>query len=202
LYAQAVAQAPAAPPSLYLRAAKQLARLRCLAQRQAAALTQVAAGLHAAAGLPVLPVWPGPALPHGVLVRIPEEGTPSTFWSYAGAENTPVQWLPQLRPLHHAAVIPHRQSAQHLERWLLVPVSPTNTDEENRQAVLGVVKAAEYTGLRWRTDPARAAHYAALLDSMYGPGHDAYRPAFDTSASSHAIPPILPDELVLPACRI
>jgi glutathione synthase/RimK-type ligase-like ATP-grasp enzyme len=48
-------------------------------------------------------------------------------------------------------------TASHLARWLLVPVGPDYTDEEIKHAVLGVVKAAEYTGMRWAADPGRAA---------------------------------------------
>lgn len=202
LYARYLAEVPAALPSLYLRAAKQLARVRRLVERQTAALALVAAGLHAAAGLPLLPAESGLALSHGILVRIPDEGTPSTFWSYASAENTPVQWLPHLRPLHYAAVQAHRRSAANLERWLLVPVSPTSTEDENRQTVLGVVKAAEYTGLRWRTEPELAAQYARLLDSMYGPAHDAYRPIFPTPAPLHAVSTFLPEDIIVPSCHI
>jgi hypothetical protein len=32
--------------------------------------------------------------------------------------------------------------------------------------------------VRWRKDPERAAWYADLMREMYGPAHDAYRPAF------------------------
>jgi hypothetical protein len=46
------------------------------------------------------------------------------------------------------------------------------------QVVLGIVKTAEYLGVRWRMDPNRAAAYADLMDATYGPGHDAYRPIF------------------------
>ena len=40
--------------------------------------------------------------------------------------------------------------------------------EEISHAVLGIVKASDYLGVRWRTDPARAASYAALMDTQYG----------------------------------
>jgi hypothetical protein len=70
-------------------------------------------------------------------------------------------------------------TAANLARWLLVPVGPDYTDAEIGHAVLGVVKASEYLGVRWRTDPARAAAYAALLTERYGPDHDAYRPVFE-----------------------
>lgn len=44
--------------------------------------------------------------------------------------------------------------------------------------MLGVVKTAEYLGVRWYTNANRALEYAALMNEMYGEGHDAYRPVF------------------------
>lgn len=44
--------------------------------------------------------------------------------------------------------------------------------------MLGIVKAAEYLGVRWRSNPVQAAEYAAMMDRAYGAGHDAYRPLF------------------------
>jgi hypothetical protein len=67
-----------------------------------------------------------------------------------------------------------------------VPAGPDDDEPALAQAVLGVVKAAEYLGVRWRTRPARAAAYAALLTSAYSPDHDAYWPAFDVPASPGA----------------
>jgi hypothetical protein len=98
-------------------------------------------------------------------------------------ENTPVRWLPAARPVHYAAARElgpvWRSSAEHLARWLVVPVGPEQDAEETAHAILGVVKAADYLGVRWRTEPARAAAYARAMVERYGPEHDAYRPAFD-----------------------
>jgi hypothetical protein len=59
---------------------------------------------------------------------------------------------------------------------------PILSDEEIRHAVLGVVKAAAYHGVRWQNEPAHAAEYAAMLDELYGPGHDGYQPVFSLAA--------------------
>jgi hypothetical protein len=152
-----------------------------LACRQRAALAETQRGLCAAAGLVLLADSAVGALAHHIAVRIPEESDPATFYAYVQAEQTPVRWLPLVRPLHYAAVREADRSAEtaaELSRWLLVPVGPEYTDEEIKHAVLGVVKAAEYLGVRFRTDPARSASYAAMLDELYGPGHDAYQPVF------------------------
>lgn len=158
-----------------------------LATRQAGMLAEAHRGLAKAAGLPLLPAEGARALAHHVAVRIPGESDASTFYAYVRGENTPVRWLPEVRPIHPAALYePGARAlatAADLARWLLVPVGPDYTEEELRHAVLGVVKAAEYLGVRWRTAPARAAEYAQMLDEMYGPDHDAYRPVFDTSIS-------------------
>jgi hypothetical protein len=160
------------------RAASQAQRAQDLVLRQRQRLAEVQRGLAEAAGLPLLPVNSSGGLPHGVAVQIPDECDVATFLAYVRGEHTPVAWLPELQPLHRAAVASHRTTAERLARWLLVPVGPDDTAEEIRHAVLGIVKAAEYLGVRWRTDPARAAWYAELMNEMYGPGHDAYRPAF------------------------
>ena len=141
-------------------------------------LAEVRRGIEEAAGLPTLAVHSAGGLAHGVAVQIPAECDVSTFYAYVRGEHTPVFWLPELRRTHRAAIANCPASAAHLARWLLVPVGPDDTDEEIRHAVLGIVKAAEYLGVRWRTDPARAAWYADLMKEMYGPGHDAYRPVF------------------------
>jgi hypothetical protein len=202
LYARFMAVDREVEPSLYRLAAKQVARVWHLAAQQQAALTAVSTGLQAAAGLPVLPVSKGMALAHGVAVRIPDEGSPSTFWAYASRENTPIEWLPELRPIHYAAALACPQIAAQLERWLLVLVSPDNNEEANKQAVLGIVKPAEYMGLRWRTDPARAAQYAALLNARYGLDHDAYRPAFSVDASLSIEAHINAEDVRGPTCQI
>jgi hypothetical protein len=175
------------------RALAQLARLSGrpgLAARQRRALVETGLGLSEAAGLALLPIasrpgagQPGvPALAHGVAVQVPLESEPSTFYGYLRGENTPVRWLPELRPVHYAAVRgldqAWRASAVNLARWLMVPVGPDYSADEVGQAVLGVVKASDYLGVRWRLDPARAASYARSMDERYGPDHDAYRPIF------------------------
>jgi hypothetical protein len=163
-----------------------------LAARQSAGLAAVWEGLQAAAGLPLLslPDW-GP-LAQGVLVRVPDECDEATFYSYVRAENTPVLWLPELRPLHPDARCQHSAqtlaTGERLARWLLVPVGPVMSEEEVRHAVLGIVKAADYLGVRWYSDPRRAAWYATMLDERYGPGHDAYRPAFALEPGHLAAP--------------
>jgi hypothetical protein len=168
--------------------ARALAQLRRLADPsglwrcQETVLPEVARGLRQAAGLEVLEGCRS-SLRFGVAVRVPDEVEPATFYAYVRGEHTPIDWLPLRRPLHHAALqeradAARRRSAEHLARWLLVPVGPDFTDEEAAHAVLGVVKAAEYLGVRWRTRPAQAARYSAFLDRLYGPGHDAYRPVF------------------------
>lgn len=168
------------------RAAWQAERLRKHLPRQQADLAELHHALAAAAGLSLLTFTDAPALPYGVAVRIPAECTPATFYHYARGENTPVAWLPFARPLHPVAWATSRESAlataAHLEQWVLAPLGLETPPEVLSQTVLGIVKAAEYLGVRWRTNPARAAAYAALLDERYGPGHDAYRPVF-------AIPP-------------
>ena len=79
-------------------------------------------------------------------------------------------------------------TGERLARWLLAPVGPAMSEEEVRHAVLGIVKAADYLGVRWYSDPQRAAWYATLLDERYGPGHDAYRPAFALEPGHLAAP--------------
>jgi hypothetical protein len=125
----------------------------------------------------------GGALAHGVAVRVPDECDPATFYSYVRGENTPVRSLPEVRPVHYAAVRDlgpaWRATAEHLARWLIVPVGPDQTPDELAHAILGIVKAADYLGVRWRTAPTRAATYARAMVERYGPEHDAYRPVFE-----------------------
>lgn len=154
-----------------------------LAARQVTALARVWEGLQAAAGLPLLPLADMLALPHAVAVQVPAVCDAATFYAYVRGENTPVRWLPELRPLHYAALRAggapaHAATAAHLTRWLLAPVGPEYTAEEISHTILGIVKASDYLGLRWYTDLARAAEYAALMHTWYGPDHDAYRPLF------------------------
>jgi hypothetical protein len=145
-------------------------------------LDEVRRGLHEAAGL-VTAQGNRLALATGVAVQIPLESDVATFYAYVEQENTPVRWLPQIQPLHYAALRPdgapdHRATATNLSRWLYVPVGPDYTFEEIKHGVLGIVKSAEYLGVRWRINPSYAAEYAALMDRTYGRGHDAYRPLF------------------------
>jgi hypothetical protein len=171
------------------RALAQLRRLagdadaRGMAERQRTALAETRRGLHEAAGLDLLPSNDQHALAHHVAVRIPDEIDVSTFYAYVRAEQTPARWLPEVRPVHYAALrAPGRVAVttSHLARWLLVPVGPEYTTEEISHAVLGIVKAAEYLGVRWRQNPDQATEYAAMMDELYGPDHDAYRPLFAT----------------------
>jgi hypothetical protein len=84
-----------------------------------------------------------------------------------------------VRPLHYAALrTPDTTSAQQLARWLFVPVGPAYTTEEVSHAILGIAKTADYLGVRWVTDPARAHWYADLMVTWYGQDHDGYRPHF------------------------
>jgi len=160
----------------------QCERLPELAERQSANLAEARRGLHEAAGLATLE--PNSlALATAVAVQIPLECDVATFYAYVEQENTPVRWLAQIETLQYAArradgAPDHRGTAANLARWLYVPVGPDYTFEEIKHGVLGVVKAAEYLGVRWRSNPAHAAEYAALMDQTYGAGHDAYRPLF------------------------
>lgn len=166
------------------RALAQADRLPKLAHQQMERLAQIWHGLHEAAALPMLPLHEV-ALAQGVAIRIPPEADTATFLTYTRQENTPVIWLPEIAPLHYAAPRPggapdYLGSAAHIARWLLIPVGPGYTEEEIKHAVLGPVKSAEYLGVRWYTDPAYAAEYAALMTRIYGSGHDAYVPVFAT----------------------
>ncbi len=164
------------------QALAQCERLPELAARQSANLAEARRGLCEAAGL-ATPEPSSLALATAVAVQIPPECDVATFYAYVEQENTPVRWLPQIQPLHYAALRAdgapdHRGTAANLARWLYVPVGPEYTFEETKHAVLGIVKAAEYLGVRWRSNPVHAAEYAALMDQTYGAGHDAYRPLF------------------------
>ena len=182
LYAEVKAlRQPADCPNA-AKAFAQCERLPELAERQSANLAVARRGLREAAGLATQE--PNSlALATAVAVQIPMECDAATFYAYVEQENTPVRWLPQIQPLHYAALRAggapdHRGTAANLARWLYVPVGPDYTVEEIKHLVLGVVKAAEYLGVRWRSNPAYAAEYAALMDQTYGAGHDAYRPLF------------------------
>jgi hypothetical protein len=168
----------------YGRMAAHLPVWEALARRQQTVLAAVAAGVRQAAGFVV--ATPADALADAVLVQIPEEAPTSAFYAYISAENTPVQWMPLVRPLHYAALRSGCGAAthRHLERWLALPVAPGYGEEQISHTVLGIVKTAEYLGVRWRTDPTHAAAYAALMDEIYGPGHDAYCPIFPIISSA------------------
>ncbi len=151
-----------------------------LAARQRAALEAARQGLEQAAGLPLLTAAPG-MLAQQIAVRVPEPCDAATFYAYVLGEQTPVRWLPTLRPLHYAAIRADGApaalaTAGHLARVLLVPVGPDYTAEEITHAVLGITKAADYLGVRWATDPGRATWYASLMTEWYGTDHDAFRP--------------------------
>ena len=157
-----------------------------LVQRQWESLREVSDGLQEAAGLHLLPLTPATALPHALAIQIPPQIEPTTFAAYVQAENTPVTRLSDQYPIHYAALRAEgyggaQQTAVHLARWLLIPVGPDYTHEEIQHSILGIVKAADYLGVRWYADPTQAADYACLMDEMYGPGHDAYRPIFTTA---------------------
>jgi hypothetical protein len=114
---------------------------------------------------------------------VPAPCDAATFYAYVLGEQTPVRWLPAQRPLHYAALRKDGApevalSADHLARVQLVPVGPDYTAEEVKHAVLGITKAADYLGVRWATNPARAAWYAQQMVEWYGADHDAYRMLF------------------------
>ena len=182
LYAEVKALRQAADCPNAALALAQCERLPELAERQSAKLAEVRRGLREAAGLATQK--PNRlALATAVAVQIPPECDAATFYAYVEQENTPVRWLPQIQPLHYAALRAdgapdHRGTAANLARWFYVPVGPDYSLEEIKHGVLGIVKAAEYLGARWRSNPAHAAEYAALMDQTYGAGHDAYRPLF------------------------
>lgn len=166
--------------ALALAQLRRLAGPEGLAAQQRSALEVARQGLVQAAGLPLLAAAPG-VLAQQIAVRVPEPCDAATFYAYVLGEQTPVRWLPALRPLHYAAVRAGGApaalaTAGHLARVLLVPVGPDYTAEEIKHAVLGITKAADYLGVRWATDPARAAWYAGLMTEWYGAGHDAFQP--------------------------
>lgn len=154
--------------------------------RQRNRCDEVALGLSSAAGLPVMSARPSEALgilSAGVVVRLPQACDASTFAAYGEAELTGLRQLARHRPLHpqarrHLPPMALAQTVANLERLLVVAVGPEFTDEEIDHAVLGVAKAAEYTGWRWCTDPTHAVAYEAEMTRRYGTSHEAYRPAF------------------------
>jgi hypothetical protein len=164
----------------------QCARLRGadgLAARQLRIERETRLGMEAGAGMPMGARAAG-ALPFGLPVRIPDEADVATFIAYVRNEQVELDWLPEVQPMFYVAfqvtrdMALTRRSAEHLARWVISPLGPDFGDDEVTQAVLGVLKAAEYTGVRWYTDPGRARWYSDLLIGWYGPTHDAYHPAF------------------------
>ncbi|MDE2750380.1 MAG: GTP-binding protein [Chloroflexota bacterium] len=104
------------------QALAQCERLPEMAARQIANLAEVRRGLREAAGLATHE--PNSlALATAVAVQIPLECDVATFYAYVEQENTPVRWLPQIQPLHYAALRAdgapdHRRTAANLDRAL------------------------------------------------------------------------------------
>jgi hypothetical protein len=162
---------------------RRLAGPNGLAARQLWLDAEVRLGMEAGAGMPMAERAVG-ALPHGLPVRVPEEADLATFISYVRNELVALDWLPEVQPMFYVAYqVPQdlaltRRSAENLARWVMSPIGPDFVDDEITHAVLGVLKAAEYTGVRWYTNPGRARWYGEMLVDWYGPDHDAYHPAF------------------------
>lgn len=170
-------------PSRALAQCQRLGGPNGLAARQLTIEREVRLGMEAGAGLPMAARADG-ALPFGLPVRIPDEADLATFIAYVRNELVDLDWLPEVQPMFYVAfqvtrdAALTRQSAAHLARWVISPLGPDFVDDEITHAVLGLLKAAEYTGVRWYTDPGRARWYSDLLVEWYGPTHDAYHPAF------------------------
>ncbi len=162
---------------------QRLAGPKGLAERQLWLDAEVRLGMEAGAGLPMAERADG-ALPHGLAIRIPQEADLATFISYVRNELVALDWLPELQPMFYVASqvaqepALTRRSAENLSRWVMSPIGPDFVDDEITHAVLGILKAAEYTGVRWYTNPGRARWYGEMLVDWYGPDHDAYHPAF------------------------
>jgi len=165
-----------------------------IAARQLRVLDAVRVGMEVGAGLPMMPESGVCALPFGMAVRIPDEADPATFISYVRNENLALDWLPEVQPMFYVAYQATQdrahtfRTAANIARWVITPLGPDMDadDDEIVHAVLGVLKAAEYTGVRWYTDPDRARWYGDLMFEWYGPAHDAYQVAFDTRVLSEA----------------
>jgi hypothetical protein len=157
-----------------------------LAARQLLLDAEVRLGMEAGAGIPTAARADG-VLPHGLPVRIPDEADLGTFISYVRNELVALDWIPELQPMFYVAyqvtqdLELTRRSAENLARWVMSPIGPDFVDDEITHAVLGILKAAEYTGVRWDTNPGRARWYGEMLVDWYGPEHDAYHPAFAIS---------------------
>jgi hypothetical protein len=165
-----------------------------LAAKQRRLYDEVRLGMEAGAGLPISGSHRQWALPFGLAVRIPDEADVATFISYVRNELVDLDWLPELQPMFYVAYqltrdpALTRRSAENLARWIVAPIGPDFTDDEVTHAVLGILKAAEYIGVRWYTDPERARWYEDLMRERYGPNHDAYRMAFDAPLRTGAQP--------------
>ncbi len=176
-------------PARSLAQARRLAGADGLAARQLAADRDIRFGMEAGAGLPMADRADG-ALPFGVPVRIPDEADMATFVSYVRNELVDLDWLPEVQPMFYVAfqvtrdAALTRRSAERLARWVMSPVGPDFVEDEVVHAVLGQLKAAEYTGVRWFTNPGRARWYAEMLVEWYGPDHDAYHPAFEITVAA------------------
>lgn len=155
-----------------------------LAARQLANYRAATEGLLHAGALPQAETSMSPALPFGLVIRIPDEADVATFISYVRNENLVLDWMPEIQPMFYVVnqVTKDRaltgKTAEHLARWVISPIGPGFIDDEITHAVLGPVKAAEYTGVRWYTNLERARWYNDLMLEWYGPTHDAYRAAF------------------------
>lgn len=149
-------------------------------------------GMEAGAGMPMSSPAGRCALPFGLAVRVPDEADLATFISYVRNENVRLDWLPELQPMFYVAYqgtadrLRTSRSADYLARWIVAPLGPDFVDDEITHAVLGILKAAEYTGVRWYTDPDRAQWYGDLMFEWYGADHDAYRVQFDTGVELRA----------------
>ena len=154
-----------------------------LAARQLWLDAEVRLGMEAGAGMPMAARADG-ALPHGLPVRIPEEADVATFISYVRNELVVLDWLPEVQPMFYVTYqvtqdpALSRRTAENMARWVISPIGPDFVDDEITHAVLGILKAAEYTGVRWYTNPGRARWYGEMLVDWYGPEHDAFHPAF------------------------
>jgi hypothetical protein len=171
-----------------------------LAARQLAHFQAAAHGLDHAGALPQADMLASPALPFGLAIRIPDEADVATFISYVRNENLILDWFPEIQPMFYVVnqVTKDRsltrQTADNLARWILSPLGPDFVDDEITHCVLGPVKAAEYTGVRWYTNPDRARWYNDLMLEWYGDQHDAYRCAFE-----HLLPPVSMNQSALVA---
>ena len=170
-----------------------------LAASQLARCTAAAEGLDHAGALPHADMQSSQALPFGLAIRIPDEADVATFISYVRNENLNLDWMPEIQPMFYVVnqvtqdPALTRATAENLARWFVSPLGPDFVDDEITHCVLGPVKAAEYTGVRWYTNPQRARWYHDLMLEWYGPEHDAYRCAFQHLLPVSAEPVVVGD---------